>query len=77
MAVRSSATAEDLADASLAGQYETILDVQGIAAVIDAVGRCWRSIDTPRTRSYLASKGIPLADVSMAVVVQQMVVGAT
>ncbi len=73
VAVRSSATAEDLADASMAGQYETLLDIQGEAAVIDAVAHCWRSIDTPRTRSYLASKGIPLSDVAMAVVVQRLV----
>ena len=73
VAVRSSATAEDLADASMAGQYETLLDIQGDAAVIDAVAHCWRSIDTPRTRSYLASKGLPLSDVAMAVVVQRLV----
>lgn len=73
VAVRSSATAEDLADASMAGQYETLLDIQGDTAVIDAVAHCWRSIDTPRTRSYLASKGIPLSDVAMAVVVQRLV----
>ncbi len=73
VAVRSSATAEDLADASMAGQYETYLDLQGEAAVLDAVARCWRSIDTPRTRAYLASKGIALAQVAMAVVVQELV----
>ncbi|MBA3938533.1 MAG: hypothetical protein H0X38_13825, partial [Planctomycetes bacterium] len=73
VAVRSSATAEDLADASMAGQYETLLDIRGESAVVAAVAHCWRSIDTPRTRSYLASKGIPLSDVAMAVVVQRLV----
>ncbi|MBA3699626.1 MAG: hypothetical protein H0W78_12335 [Planctomycetes bacterium] len=73
VAVRSSATAEDMADASMAGQYETLLDLQGEDAVIAAVAHCWRSIDTPRTRSYLASKNIPLSDVAMAVVVQRLV----
>jgi len=70
VAVRSSATAEDMAEASMAGQYETILDVSGVAAVLDAVKRCWASLDTPRTRAYLAKNNIPLADVAMAVAVQ-------
>ncbi|MBA3936021.1 MAG: hypothetical protein H0X38_01035 [Planctomycetes bacterium] len=73
VAVRSSATAEDMADASMAGQYETLLDIQGEDAVIAAVAHCWRSIDTPRTRSYLASKNITLSEVAMAVVVQRLV----
>lgn len=76
VAVRSSATAEDLADASMAGQYETILDVQGAADVVAAVARCWRSIDTPRTRAYLAAKGIAIDQVAMAVVVQELVPSA-
>ncbi len=73
VAVRSSATAEDMADASMAGQYETFLDLQGEAAVLDAVAKCWRSIDTPRTRAYLADKHIDLTQVAMAVVVQHLV----
>jgi len=73
VAVRSSATAEDMADASMAGQYETVLDLQGEAAVLEAVAKCWRSIDTPRTRAYLADKQIELAQVAMAVVVQHLV----
>lgn len=44
MAVRSSATAEDLPAASFAGQQDTILDVEGDDALIEAVGRCWRSV---------------------------------
>ena len=73
VAVRSSATAEDLADASMAGQYETILDVIGEEHLLDAVLRCWQSIDTPRTRAYLAEKGIPFEKVAMGVVVQELV----
>ena len=73
VAVRSSATAEDMADASMAGQYETFLDLQGEAAVLDGVAKCWRSIDTPRTRAYLADKHIDLTQVAMAVVVQHLV----
>ena len=46
VAVRSSATAEDLDDASMAGQYETYLDLQGEQAVLDAVVRCWASINS-------------------------------
>ncbi len=73
VAVRSSATAEDMSGASMAGQYETYLDVQGEEDVLDAVGKCWASIDTDRTRTYLASKGIDLSQVAMAVVVQELV----
>ncbi len=73
VAVRSSATAEDMAGASMAGQYETFLDVRGQAALLDAVGRCWGSLDSPRTRSYLAEHGIDLSKVAMAVVVQRLV----
>ena len=73
VAVRSSATAEDMAEASMAGQYETFLDVSGADAVLAAVQRCWASLDTPRTRAYLTEHGIPLADVAMAVAVQRLV----
>lgn len=73
VAVRSSATAEDMADASMAGQYETFLDIQGVENVIDSVIKCWNSIDTPRTRAYLKENNIDLADVAMAVVVQVLV----
>ena len=73
VAVRSSATAEDLDDASMAGQYETYLDLQGEQAVLDAVARCWRSIDSPRTRAYLREHGIAFEKVAMAVVVQRLI----
>ncbi len=73
VAVRSSATAEDLADASMAGQYQTFLNVQGAAAVLEAIQQCWSSVDSDRTRAYLAEHGLDPADVAMAVVVQQLV----
>jgi pyruvate,water dikinase len=76
VAVRSSATAEDLADASMAGQYETYLDLQGEQAVLDAVEKCWRSVDSPRIRAYLGEHGIPFEKVAMAVVVQRLVPAA-
>jgi phosphohistidine swiveling domain-containing protein len=73
VAVRSSATAEDMAGASMAGQYQTILDVRGADALLDAVRRCWSSLDSPRVRSYLLEHQIDPAHVSMAVVVQELV----
>ena len=73
VAVRSSATAEDMAGASMAGQYETILDVRSADALLLAVQRCWSSLDSPRVRSYLQEHHIDPAHVSMAVVVQELV----
>src|SRR4051794_13676310 len=57
VAVRSSATAEDMADASMAGQYETYLDIRGEEALLDAVRRCWESISSARIRAYLKEHG--------------------
>ena len=73
VAVRSSATAEDMAEASMAGQYETFLDITTEDGLLDAVQKCWASLDSPRTRTYLAEHGIDLAKVAMAVVVQKLV----
>jgi len=73
VAVRSSATAEDLADASMAGQYETFLDVEGEDAVVEAVGKCWASLDSERVGAYLAEHGIDREQVAMGVVVQRQV----
>ncbi len=73
VAVRSSATAEDMAGASMAGQYETFLDIEGEEALLDAVRRCWASLDSPRIRAYLQEHQIDPARVSMAVVVQRLV----
>ena len=55
VAVRSSATAEDLPDASFAGQQDTILDVEGDDAVLDAVRRCWASLFNERAVAYRAT----------------------
>lgn len=71
VAVRSSAVAEDLADASFAGQYESILNVEGFDAVIDAVRKCWTSLWNERVTTYRFAKDIS-SDPAIAVVVQQM-----
>jgi pyruvate,water dikinase len=73
VAVRSSATAEDLPDASFAGQQETFLNVIDEEAVLDATRRCWASLWTDRAVSYRASRGIDPGSVRLAVVVQRMV----
>ena len=73
VAVRSSATAEDLPYASFAGQQDTYLNVVGQAAVLDAVRHCWASLWTDRAVSYRASNGIDPRGVRLAVVVQRMV----
>ena len=73
VAVRSSATAEDLPGMSFAGQLESYLNVRGGDAVIDAVKQCWASLWTGRAIGYRERQGIRPEDVSMAVVVQQLV----
>jgi pyruvate,water dikinase len=72
VAVRSSATAEDLVDASFAGQQDSFLDVSGEAAVLEAVRACWASLWTARAIGYRALHHIPPGDVAMAVVIQRM-----
>lgn len=72
VAVRSSATAEDLPSASFAGQQETFLNVCGEEAVIEAVGRCWASLWTPQAIAYRARQGYDHLAVHLAVVVQVM-----
>jgi phosphohistidine swiveling domain-containing protein len=73
VAVRSSATAEDLEEASFAGQQDTYLNVHGTDHLLDAVRDCWASLWTERAMAYRARQGIDPATVSLAVVVQQMV----
>ncbi len=73
VAVRSSATAEDLAYASFAGQQDTYLNVVGDEAVIDAVQRCWASLWTDRAVSYRNTNHIDHRTVSLAVVVEKMI----
>ena len=73
VAVRSSATAEDLPEASFAGQQDTYLNVRGLEDLLIAVRDCWASLWTARAMAYRARQGIDPATVSLAVVVQQMV----
>jgi rifampicin phosphotransferase len=73
VAVRSSATAEDLAGAAFAGQQDTYLNVVGDAAVLDAVRRCWGSLWTERAMSYRRHRQIQSGNLRIAVVVQRMV----
>ena len=72
MAVRSSAVAEDLPDATFAGQYETVLDVRGSAATEDAVYRCWASLGSPAASAYRQHAKVTKAQ-AMAVLIQPMV----
>lgn len=76
VAVRSSATAEDLATASFAGQQETFLNVIGEEALLQAVCRCWSSLFTSQAIFYRDQHGFDHSQVSMAVVVQRMVKSA-
>jgi phosphoenolpyruvate synthase/pyruvate phosphate dikinase len=73
-AVRSSATAEDLPNASFAGQYDSFLNVVGHEAVLQHVSRCWASLFSERAVTYRLRNGFDHHKVQMAVVVQQMVV---
>ncbi len=73
VAVRSSATAEDLPDASFAGQQETYLNVQGDKALLDTCRRCFASLFTDRALSYRADKGFDHLKISLSIGVQQMV----
>lgn len=73
VAVRSSATAEDLPDASFAGQQETYLNVRGPEALLDACRRAFASLFTDRALSYRADKGFDQHAVALSVGVQRMV----
>jgi len=73
VAVRSSATAEDLPDASFAGQQETFLNVTGHRALLDACRRCYASLFTDRAISYRQVQGFDHMDVALSIGVQQMV----
>ncbi|WP_449291464.1 PEP/pyruvate-binding domain-containing protein [Nonomuraea marmarensis] len=73
VAVRSSATAEDLPGAAFAGQQDTYLNVVGEQALLDAVRRCWGSLWTDRAVAYRAKLAIDDSEVRIAVVVQSMV----
>ena len=73
VAVRSSATAEDLPQASFAGQQETFLNVKGGEAVLESVKNCWASLYTPRAIFYREKNNFPHEKVLIAVIVQKMV----
>ncbi|RDU99370.1 phosphoenolpyruvate synthase [Trinickia dinghuensis] len=73
VAVRSSATAEDLPDASFAGQQETFLNVRGERALLDACRRCYASLFTDRAISYRQDKGFDHLRVALSIGVQRMV----
>jgi pyruvate,water dikinase len=73
VAVRSSATAEDLPTASFAGQQDTYLNVPNAEDLMDKVKKCWSSLFTPRAISYRVTKDFEYSKVKLAVVVQKMV----
>jgi pyruvate,water dikinase len=73
VAVRSSATAEDLPNASFAGQQETYLNVHGEAMVLESVKKCFASLFTPRATSYREDMGFGHFEVGLSVGVQKMV----
>jgi pyruvate,water dikinase len=72
-AVRSSATAEDLPDASFAGQQETFLNIRGVENVLEAIRHVFASLYNDRAISYRAHQGFKHADVALSAAVQQMV----
>lgn len=73
VAVRSSATAEDLPDASFAGQQDTILNVRGDARLIEACHECYASLWTDRAISYRTAKGFDHFDVALSIGIQPMI----
>ena len=73
VAVRSSATAEDLPGMSFAGQQDSYLNIRGVDHVLDAVRRCWASLWNARAISYRIGQGVDQRDVELAVVVQRLV----
>ncbi len=77
VAVRSSATAEDLPEASFAGQQETFLNIRGRKTLVAAVQKCWASLFTARAVYYRKKNGFSTEEVGIAVVVQKMINGQT
>lgn len=73
VAVRSSSSAEDLADASFAGQYDTILNVRDENQLLYAIKQCWASAFSDHVHDYAKQKNISLAEFPMSILVQQMV----
>ena len=77
VAVRSSATAEDLPDASFAGQQDTLLNITGVEDVLDAVRYCYTSLFTDRAIAYRARLGFDHEQVGLSVTIQKMAVSYT
>lgn len=73
VAVRSSATAEDLPDASFAGQHDTFLNIKGEDALVEAVKKCFASLYTNRAIKYREEKGFKHSEVALSVGIQKMV----
>ena len=73
VAVRSSATAEDLPDASFAGQQESYLNIRGETALLDACRRCYASLFTDRAISYRRAKGFDHMKIALSIGIQRMV----
>ena len=73
VAVRSSALDEDGSAASFAGQHDTFLNIVGEQAIADAIARCWRSVYNPHALEYRRQQGLPVDDLKIAVLVQQLV----
>jgi pyruvate,water dikinase len=73
VAVRSSSSAEDLEEASFAGQYETILNVTDLPHLLDSLKRCWASLFSARVRGYSLKQGVEACSLPMGVLVQKMV----
>ncbi|MEQ9071106.1 MAG: PEP/pyruvate-binding domain-containing protein, partial [Gimesia chilikensis] len=73
MSVRSSATAEDLPDASFAGQQESYLNVHGESSLLDTCRRCFASLFTDRAISYRTEKGFDHFDIALSIGIQRMV----
>ncbi len=72
VAVRSSATTEDLPEASFAGQQDTFLNIRGKEAIIDAIKHCWASLWTGRAIGYRINNGINQESIAIAVIVQEL-----
>ncbi len=73
VAVRSSATAEDLPEASFAGQHESYLDIKGVASVLEAVKKCYASLYTDRAIKYREDNGFDHSKIALSVGIQKMV----
>ncbi|HNR02440.1 MAG TPA: PEP/pyruvate-binding domain-containing protein [Anaerolineaceae bacterium] len=72
-AIRSSANVEDGGEHSFAGQFETLLDVRGVPAILEAIQKIWQSLTSSAVQSYLETNNLPDDGLRMAVLIQEMV----